>query len=137
MKLSEAIKIGMQGKKQCRGRYFDSYLSDVTKIKECCALGAAYIGWSQFTGNPFFPFAMRPLSHCFDLQGHNSVGGMIMEWNDNLRMRKTSAGIWEVEREFSSHKPIYVLRKKITYILTGGQFGIEPGYVVMGLEDEK
>ena len=54
-----------------------------------------------------------------------------------LRMRKTSAGIWEVEREFSSHKPIYVLRKKITYILTGGQFGIEPGYVVMGLEDEK
>lgn len=25
------------------------------------------------------------------------------------------------------------LRCKITYILTGGQFGIEPGYVVMGL----
>jgi predicted nucleic acid-binding Zn-ribbon protein len=27
------------------------------------------------------------------------------------------------------------LRKRITYILTGGQFGIEPGYVVLGLAD--
>lgn len=26
------------------------------------------------------------------------------------------------------------LYMKITYILTGGQFGIQPGYVVMGLE---
>jgi len=28
------------------------------------------------------------------------------------------------------------IRRKITYILTGGQFGIEPGYVVLGLETE-
>jgi hypothetical protein len=27
----------------------------------------------------------------------------------------------------------YVLKFRITYILTGGQLGIEPGYVVMGL----
>lgn len=27
----------------------------------------------------------------------------------------------------------YVLKSRITYILTGGQFGIEPGYVVLGL----
>jgi hypothetical protein len=27
------------------------------------------------------------------------------------------------------------LKKRVSYILTGGQFGIEPGYVVMGLED--
>jgi hypothetical protein len=26
------------------------------------------------------------------------------------------------------------LRRRISYILTGGQFGIEPGYVVMALE---
>ena len=26
------------------------------------------------------------------------------------------------------------IRRRITYILTGGQFGIEPGYVVLGLE---
>ena len=26
------------------------------------------------------------------------------------------------------------IRRKITYILTGGQFGIEPGYVVLGLK---
>lgn len=25
------------------------------------------------------------------------------------------------------------LRRKVTYVLTGGQFGIEPGYVVLGL----
>lgn len=29
----------------------------------------------------------------------------------------------------------YTLRREITYILTGGQFGIEPGYVVMGLKE--
>lgn len=29
-------------------------------------------------------------------------------------------------------KPVEV-RKRITYVLTGGQFGIEPGYVVLGL----
>ena len=28
----------------------------------------------------------------------------------------------------------YTLRRRITYILTGGQLGIEPGYVVLGLE---
>lgn len=33
-------------------------------------------------------------------------------------------------------EPRHVLRKRIIYVLTGGQFGIEPGYVVMGLEDE-
>ncbi len=27
-----------------------------------------------------------------------------------------------------------VLHRKITYVLTGGQFGIEPGYVVLGLK---
>lgn len=32
-------------------------------------------------------------------------------------------------------EPAYVVRKRITYILTGGQFGIEPGYVVLALED--
>lgn len=26
----------------------------------------------------------------------------------------------------------YAIEKKIQYILTGGQFGIEPGYVVLG-----
>jgi hypothetical protein len=27
------------------------------------------------------------------------------------------------------------ITKRITFILTGGQFGIEPGFVVMGLAD--
>ena len=29
----------------------------------------------------------------------------------------------------------YVLGRQITFILTGGQFGIEPGYVVMGFSN--
>lgn len=29
------------------------------------------------------------------------------------------------------------LRRRITYVLTGGQFGIEPGYVVIGLAPEE
>lgn len=28
-----------------------------------------------------------------------------------------------------------VIRKRVTFVLHGGQFGIEPGYVVMGLAD--
>ena len=83
MKLSEAIKIGMQGKKQCRGRYFDSYLSDVTEVKECCALGAAYIGWCKETGKPFYPFAIGPMAFRFEnIDPFNVIEGMIMEWND-------------------------------------------------------
>ncbi len=27
------------------------------------------------------------------------------------------------------------IRRRISYVLTGGQFGIEPGYVVLGLEE--
>lgn len=34
-------------------------------------------------------------------------------------------------------KPRHVIRKRVTYVLTGGQLGIEPGYVVMGLENEQ
>lgn len=29
------------------------------------------------------------------------------------------------------------IRKRITYLLQGGQFGIEPGYCVLGLGDER
>jgi hypothetical protein len=32
-------------------------------------------------------------------------------------------------------EPHKELRKVITYVLAGGQFGIEPGYVVLGLAD--
>ena len=33
-----------------------------------------------------------------------------------------------------SYSAIDSVERKITYILTGGQFGIEPGYVVLGLK---
>ena len=41
----------------------------------------------------------------------------------------------EVDRFDLSDKALYEIRRRISYILTGGQFGIEPGYVVMALED--
>lgn len=45
--------------------------------------------------------------------------------------------------EFPHHRVVYdyggkvanELRRRIKYVLTGGQFGIEPGYVVMQLEE--
>jgi Domain of unknown function (DUF3850) len=42
------------------------------------------------------------------------------------RMAKSYSGAWvDDTRE---------LRRRVTYVLTGGQFGIEPGYVVLGLK---
>jgi hypothetical protein len=43
-------------------------------------------------------------------------------------------GAYVVELDFKGN-PEHVLEKRITYILTGGQFGIEPGYVVLALGD--
>lgn len=31
---------------------------------------------------------------------------------------------------------IFTIRKRITFLLQGGMFGIQPGYCVLGLEDE-
>ena len=39
-----------------------------------------------------------------------------------------------VAERWQSREP---LRRRITYVLTGGQFGIEPGYVVLGLGEVK
>ena len=38
-------------------------------------------------------------------------------------------------RDLTTRKTVEVLRR-VTWVLTGGQFGIEPGYVVLGLKDE-
>ncbi len=43
---------------------------------------------------------------------------------DTLRLFRGVSREW-MEREY--------LDRKVTYILNGGQFGIEPGFVVMGL----
>lgn len=39
-----------------------------------------------------------------------------------------------VEYAYGSPTPRHVIERRISYVLTGGQFGIEPGYVVLGLE---
>lgn len=50
------------------------------------------------------------------------------------RCEKSMLGTYEeMQSPFYPYGPTHVLRKRITYILTGGQFGIETGYVVMGL----
>jgi hypothetical protein len=36
---------------------------------------------------------------------------------------------------FFRDDPRQIIRKRITYLLQGGQFGIEPGYCVLGLGD--
>ena len=51
-----------------------------------------------------------------------------------IRCDKTPYGTWEVKTDYHG-KPAHVITKQISYILTGGQFGIEPGYVVMALQD--
>lgn len=50
-----------------------------------------------------------------------------------LRFDSLALGSKYVEdRDYSNSRRI--LERKIIYILTGGQFGIEPGYVVLGLK---
>ena len=46
------------------------------------------------------------------------------------RLEETRSGGWQEECHYDLY---YDLRRKITYVLTGGQLGIEPGYVVLGL----
>lgn len=36
--------------------------------------------------------------------------------------------------DYRNGKPVQI-RREISYVLTGGQFGIEPGYVVLGLKE--
>lgn len=50
------------------------------------------------------------------------------------RMVERSPNVWVEDRSDYSCKSPIDLRRKITFILTGGQLGIEPGFVVMGLK---
>lgn len=48
---------------------------------------------------------------------------------------RTNPNSYEIEHVGDQSELADTLHKRITFILTGGQFGIEPGYVVMALED--
>lgn len=48
------------------------------------------------------------------------------------RLKKGLGGGWQEERTHTNSA--VELRRKVLYVLTGGQFGIEPGYVVMALK---
>lgn len=56
---------------------------------------------------------------------------------DILELAKYEAGVgnrgYIYDHSEGLPKP-YMLTRRVSYILTGGQLGIEPGYVVMGLE---
>lgn len=54
---------------------------------------------------------------------------------DTLVLQRTvrlMGGSHEVDRDYHG-KVRHEIRRTITYILTGGQFGIEPGFVVLGI----
>ena len=51
-----------------------------------------------------------------------------------MKAEKQILGGYEVVRDIRG-EPMYVVRFRIGWILTGGQFGIEPGYVVFSLEE--
>lgn len=54
-----------------------------------------------------------------------------------LRRLVRVGNYYEEHRDNDEGKPTYhELTRRISYILTGGQFGIEPGCVVLGLHDE-
>lgn len=51
-----------------------------------------------------------------------------------VRLVKKYGGSGEWVEDRSGDNRPYVLIRRIAYILTGGQLGIEPGYVVLGLK---
>lgn len=55
---------------------------------------------------------------------------------DTLRLQcfDPKSGLWVLDGHSIGSKPKTII-KRISYILTGGHFGIEPGFVVMGLQD--
>lgn len=63
---------------------------------------------------------------------------------DDRGYQKGDILVLQRTEENSAHSPVqtdydgtvvYEIRKRVAYILTGGQFGIQPGYVVMALTD--
>jgi len=42
---------------------------------------------------------------------------------------------WDTEGHRYMDDYEFAVRRRISYVLTGGQFGIEAGYVVMGLQE--
>jgi len=50
-----------------------------------------------------------------------------------MRTREEKHQQHEVEID-ADGKPIHTIQREIWYVLTGGQFGIEPGFVVLGLQ---
>lgn len=56
--------------------------------------------------------------------------------DDIVVLRRTvEKSPWHVDYDYNG-KVRHEIRKRIAYVLTGGQLGIEPGYVVLALSDE-
>lgn len=71
-----------------------------------------------------------------DDRGFQKVDVLVFErCYDADHVKRYSYGhSYEVERDLDG-KARRSLQRRVTYILTGGQLGIEPGYVVMALEE--
>jgi len=69
----------------------------------------------------------RPFDIRRDDRGYQKGDTLVLQ-----RTRETS--LHNVDYDYHG-KVVHELRKEISWIMTGGQFGIEPGYVVLALKE--
>lgn len=67
----------------------------------------------------------KPFEVRYDDRGYQTGDVLLLQrWEPDRR---------DYTRDGSGHPA--TISKRVSYVLTGGQFGVQPGYVVMGLQD--
>lgn len=69
----------------------------------------------------------KPFEVRYDDRGYQS--------GDVLLLQRWEPEKHDYTRDGSGHPA--TISKRVSYVLRGGQFGVQPGYVVMGLQDVK
>lgn len=69
----------------------------------------------------------KPFEARFDDRGYQKGDILVLQKFDHERQVYVS----KPGERFSTQE----LRKRITYVMTGGRFGVEPGWVILGLGD--
>lgn len=84
---------------------------------------------------------LKTIDHYFDAvaEGRKTFevrkNDRAFQTGDLLELRKIDAKGFYVSPPGGGRFSMQIIRKRITYLLQGGQFGIEPGYCVLGLGD--
>lgn len=71
-----------------------------------------------------------------DDRGFQKGDTLILQKHDGTKFVDTTGGRYDPHTRQWGPLKLCEARRRITYILTGAQFGIEAGYVVMGLAAE-